>query len=152
RTAFAFVCEHMTENGRLKHSWCGGRLAHPGTLDDHACMARAALMLYQATGEAPYLAQAEAWAEKIEAHYRDRDRGGYVLSADDVKDVILRHKTVHDHATPSGNGLLVHVFAMLFHLTGKAEFRERGEMLIAAFSGELERNALAMPVLMTGQF
>jgi hypothetical protein len=74
------------------------------------------------------------------------------MSADDVNDVILRHKTVHDHATPSGNGLLVHVFAMLFHLTGKAAYRERGEALIAAFSGELERNALAMPVLMTGQF
>jgi hypothetical protein len=41
---------------------------------------------------------------------------------------------------------------MLFHLTGKAQYRERGEALIAAFSGELERNALAMPVLMTGQF
>jgi len=152
RAAFAFVCDRMTENGRLKHSWCSGRLAHPGTLDDYVCMARAALLLYQATGEAPYLAQAESWAETIEAHYRDKDRGGYFMPADDVTDVILRHKTVHDHATPSGNGLLVHDFAMLFHLTGKPVYRERGEALIAAFSGELERNALAMPVLMTGQF
>jgi hypothetical protein len=152
RAAFAFVCERMTESGRLKHSWCAGRLAHPATLDDHVCMARAALLLYQATAEVAYLAQAEAWAEAIEAHYRDQERGGYFMPADDVKDVILRHKTVHDHATPSGNGLLVHVFAMLFHLTGRAVYREHGEALIAAFSGELERNALAMPVLMTGQF
>jgi hypothetical protein len=152
RAAFAFVCERMTEDGRLKHSWCGGRLAHPATLDDHVCMARAALLLYQTTGKAAYLAQAEAWVETIEARYRDAARGGYFMSADDVKDVILRHKTVHDHATPSGNGLLVHVFAMLFHVTGKAQYRERGEALIAAFSGELERSALAMPVLMTGQF
>jgi uncharacterized protein YyaL (SSP411 family) len=152
RTAFAFVCERMTEGGRLKHSWCGGRLAHPATLDDHVCMARAALLLYQTTGEAEYLAQAEAWAETIEARYRDAARGGYFMSADDVSDVILRHKTVHDHATPSGNGLLVHVLALLFHLTGKTQYRDRAEALIGAFSGELERNALAMPVLMTGQF
>ena len=152
RAAFAFVCEHMTEAGRLKHSWCGGRLAHPATLDDHVCLARAALMLYQTTGDTAYLAKAEAWADTIEAHYRDAARGGYFMSADDVTDVILRHKTVHDHATPSGNGLLVHVFALLFHLTGKPVYRERAEALIAAFSGELERNALAMPVLMTGQF
>jgi uncharacterized protein len=152
RAAFAFVCERMTANGRLKHSWCAGRLAHPATLDDHVCLARAALLLHQTTGEAAYLARAEEWAETIEAHYRDGERGGYFMSADDVTDVILRHKTVHDHATPSGNGLLVHVFAMLFHLTGKTAYRERGEALIAAFSGELERNALAMPVLMTGQF
>jgi hypothetical protein len=142
----------MVESGRLKHSWCAGRLAHPATLDDHAALARAALLLYQATGEAPFLAQAEAWAATIEAHYRDPERGGYFMPADDVTDVILRHKTVHDHATPSGNGLLVHVLAMLYYLTGKPEYRERGEALIAAFSGELERNALAMPVLMIGQF
>jgi uncharacterized protein len=152
RAAFAFVAERMTEHGRLKHSWCAGRLAHPATLDDYVCMARAALLLYQASGEPPYLAQAEAWAEIVETHYRDGARGGYFMPADDVKDVILRHKTVHDHATPSGNGLLVHVFAMLFHLTGRQEYRARGETLIAAFSGELERNSLAMPVLMTGQF
>ncbi len=152
RAAFAFVCERMTENGRLRHSWCGGRLSHPATLDDHVCLARAALLLYQTTGEAEYLAKAEEWAETIEAHYRDAERGGYFMSADHVTDVILRHKTVHDHATPSGNGLLVHVLAMLFHLTGNAKYRERAEALIAAFSGELERNALAMPVLMTGQF
>ncbi len=152
RAAFAFVAERMSENGRSKHSFCAGRLSHPATLDDHVCKARAALLLYQSTGEAPYLDQAEAWAATIQAHYHDPARGGYFLSADDVKDVILRHKTVHDHATPSGNGLLVHVFAMLFHLTGKTVHRERAEALIAAFSGELERSALAMPVLMTGQF
>jgi hypothetical protein len=73
------------------------------------------------------------------------------MPADDVTDVILRHKTAHDHATPSGNGLLAHVLAQLFHLTGKAQHRARAEALIAAFSGDLERNALAMPVLMTGQ-
>jgi uncharacterized protein YyaL (SSP411 family) len=152
REAFAFVAEHMTEGGRLRHSWCQGRLAHPGTVDDHAAMARAAILLASATGEAAYLAQAEAWAETIEARYRDRERGGYFMSADDVTDVILRHKTAHDHATPSGNGLLLHVLAQLFHLTGKSAYRERAEALIAAFSGEFERNALAMPVLMTGQF
>jgi uncharacterized protein YyaL (SSP411 family) len=142
----------MTESGRLRHSYCAGRLAHPDTLDDYACMARAALMLFQATGNAAYRAQGEAWVEIVEKHYRDGDRGGYFMPADDVTDVILRHKTAHDHATPSGNGVLLHVFAILFHLTGKAVYRARAEALIAAFSGELERNALAMPVMMTGQF
>jgi hypothetical protein len=150
--AFGFVAERMTKNGRLRHSWCDGRLSHPATLDDYAAMARAALLLYQATADNAYLAQGEDWAGTIETHYRDSARGGYFLSADDVGDVILRHKTAHDHATPSGNGLLVHVLALLFHLTGKPVYRESAEQLIAAFSGELDRNALAMPVLMAGQF
>ncbi|MCW5771403.1 MAG: thioredoxin domain-containing protein [Rhodospirillaceae bacterium] len=151
RTAFAFVAERMTENGRLRHSWCAGTLSHPATLDDHAAMARAAITLFETTGEGAYLAQAESWVGEIELRYRDPARGGYFLSADDVTDVIVRPKTAHDHATPSGNGILLHVFARLFHLTGKDEYRRRADALIAAFSGELERNALAMPVLMTGQ-
>ncbi len=151
RRAFAFVTTRMTENGRLKHSFCAGRLAHPATLDDHAALARAAIALAEATGEAAFIAQAEAWVEIVERDYKDGARGGYFLSAADVTDVIVRPKNAHDNATPSGNGLLLQVFAKLFYLTGKAVYRARADALIVAFSGELERHALAMPVLMAGQ-
>jgi uncharacterized protein YyaL (SSP411 family) len=134
----------------LKHSFCEGRLAHPATADDYAALVRAALALFEATAEAGFLAQAEAWLAVLDRHYKD-EGGGYFLSADDVTDVILRHKHAHDHATPSGNGMLVHAFARLYYLTGKADYRARAERLIAAFSGELERNALAMPVLLAGR-
>jgi uncharacterized protein YyaL (SSP411 family) len=151
RKAFSFVVEKMSEAGRLKHSWCRGRLAHPATLDDYANMMRAALMLYEVTGERAFLAAAENWLARVDRHYIDRSRGGYFLSADDVTDVIVRHKSVHDHATPSGNGLLVHVFARFYYLTGDAEYRARAEKQGVAFSGDAERTALAMPVLLSGQ-
>ncbi len=151
RAAFAFVRDGMSANGRLKHSFCSGRLAHPATADDYASMIRAALALFEAAGDAAFLAQAEAWLAVLDRHYKDDERGGYFLSADDVTDVILRHKHVHDHATPSGNGLLVHALARLYYLTGQADYRARAERSIAAFTGELERHALAMPVLLAGQ-
>ena len=47
---FRFIADTMTENGRLKHSWCAGRLRHPATVDDYAAMARAALVLLGAGG------------------------------------------------------------------------------------------------------
>jgi uncharacterized protein YyaL (SSP411 family) len=139
RDAFAFVCSDMVDQGRLRHSWRQGRARHPALLDDYANLCRAALALHEATGDAAYLAQAEAWVATVERHYGD-PAGGYFLTADDTGDVILRPKSAADHAAPSGNGTMVEVLARLHYLTGSAAYRERAEASIAAFAGEVARN------------
>jgi uncharacterized protein YyaL (SSP411 family) len=147
-TAFAFVREHMTVDGRLRHSWRGAP-AHPATLDDYANMARAALGLFEATADAGYLELAESWIAVVEAHYRD-PVGGYFFAADDVDDVLVRQKTAFDNATPAGNAVLVGVFARLYYLIGNDAHRARAEALIAAFSGGLQRNVFSLTTLLNG--
>ena len=146
--AFAFVRSHMVENGRLRHSWRAGRLAHPATLDDYANLCRAALALYEATFDRAYVDLAAAWTAVIETHYRDTAGGGYFFTADDVGDLIVRTKTAQDQATPAGNATLIGVFARLYHLTGDETFRARAEALVAAFSGGLERGAFGLTTLL----
>jgi hypothetical protein len=146
--AFAFVRTHMIENGRLRHSWRAGRLAHPATLDDYANLCRAALALYAATFDRSYVDLAEAWTVVIENHYRDAQGGGYFFTADDVGDLIVRTKTAQDQATPAGNATLVGVFARLHHLTGDDVYRARAEALVASFSGGLERGAFGLTTLL----
>ena len=51
-------------SGRLGHSWRDGRLVLPGLASDYAAMTRAALALYEATGEADYLDHAVALAAR----------------------------------------------------------------------------------------
>jgi uncharacterized protein YyaL (SSP411 family) len=145
--AFAFVGSEMVEGGRLRHSW-RGRARHPATLDDYANLARAALLLHEATGTSAYLAQAEAWVETVERHYADPAGGGWFLSADDTGDVIVRAKTAADHAAPSGNGTMVEVLARLFYLTGEARYRERAAAAVAAFAGEVARNFFPLATLL----
>jgi uncharacterized protein len=140
RSAFAFVREQMTKDGRLLHSWREGRARHPATLDDYANMARAALMLAEATGEKSYIASAEAWVEVLDRHYWDKAAGGYFFTADDTSDVILRNKSAVDHATPAGNATMVGVLARLFYLTGKPAYRDRADALSGAFAGEIQKN------------
>ncbi|HUT50817.1 MAG TPA: thioredoxin domain-containing protein [Alphaproteobacteria bacterium] len=147
-TAFGFVRDAMTVDGRLRHSWRGAP-AHPATLDDYANMARAAVGLFEATADNGHLEQAEDWIAAVETHYRD-PAGGYFLSADDVDDVLVRQKIAHDNATPAGNAVLVGVFARLYYLTGNEAHRNRAEALIAAFSGGLERNVFSLTTLMNG--
>ena len=55
----------MTKGDRLGHSWRAGRLLYPGLASDFAQMIRAALALYEATGQGDYLDRALAWQRAL---------------------------------------------------------------------------------------
>ncbi|MBT3305428.1 MAG: thioredoxin domain-containing protein, partial [Alphaproteobacteria bacterium] len=155
-TVFRFVAGVMTldapsgdSTGRLAHTWCNGRVRHPAVVDDYANMARAALMLHGVTGNADYLARAQAWVDIADAHYWDDEGGGYFLSADDTNDVIARSKTVFDNAVPSGNGTMAEVLAWLFYLTGENRYRDRAEQLIRAVAPPDPNHMGNQPVLLS---
>ena len=145
--AFDFVASDMQPGGRLAHSWRGGRARHAATLDDHACMAHAALALHEATGADRYLAWARSWMEAVEDRYA-APGGGYFLTADDAEALIVRSKSADDNATPSGNGMAADVLARLFLITGEEVYRDRARATIAAFSGEVSRNFFALATLL----
>jgi uncharacterized protein len=145
--AFRFIRTSMMRNGRLFHAWRAGKLQHAATLDDHAHLAAAALALHEATSEAQYLDMAKQLVALLDAHFWDQQSGGYFMTADDVKDVIQRPKSAGDNATPNGNGAMVGVLARLYHLTGDDRYRDRATALVAAFSGELNRNFFPLATL-----
>jgi uncharacterized protein YyaL (SSP411 family) len=150
KAAFAFITMRMTrQDGRLFHSWCDGR-RHPGTLDDYAAMARAALALYQATGEPAYLSRAENWVELLAIHYEDKERGGYFFTPDDASDLITRIRAAFDNAAPSGNGMMLEVLASLYYLTGKSAYRDQAERQIGAFAGQALHNAVPLASFLSG--
>jgi uncharacterized protein YyaL (SSP411 family) len=147
RRAFAFVQGRMgTPDGRLRHAWRGGRASAPGLLEDHAAMARAALALFESSGEQGFLRQAILWMEAAERHFAAED-GGYYTSANDAADILVRGRSAGDDATPSGNGMMAEVQARLFHLTGEARWRDGATRTIAAFTGQT-RPLAAMPGLL----
>ena len=139
---FAFVLDNLADGDRLFHTWCAGKAAHPGVLEDYANLARAALALHQGTGDAAYLARAESLIAVLDRHFWDTDNGGYFMAADDTANLLTRSKPVHDNAVPCGNGTMVEVLARLYHLTSKAEYRARADALITALAPE-EVNSLA---------
>jgi len=147
---FVFVCKNMIKEGRFRHSWRDGKPRHTAVLDDYAHMIRAALELFEATGTAVYLDQAEAWMTTAHDHYWDQAGGGYFLSADDTTDVITRSKTIADNAVPSGNGVMTEGLARLYLLTGNEEYRTRAETLIRTFSSSQARNLVSLTTLLMG--
>jgi hypothetical protein len=139
RAAFDFIMTKLRgPDGRLLHAW---REGHPGAralLDDYASMARAALALFEASGEPGDLEAARRLATEAIDLFGD-GAGGFFLSARDAADVPgARPRQTHDGATPSGVGLLAETFVRLWHLTDEARWREAAECLIRAVSGAPE--------------
>jgi uncharacterized protein YyaL (SSP411 family) len=140
RAAFDFIMAKLRgPDGRLLHAW---REGHPGAralLDDYAAMARAALGLFEASGEPADLEAARRLASEAIDLFGDGD-GGFYLTARDAADVPgARPRQTHDGATPSGIGLLAEAFVRLWHLTDEARWGEAAEGLVRAVSGAPER-------------
>jgi len=150
RTAYDFVTTEMQRGGRLLHAWRRGRVQHAAMLDDYVNMARGALRLYEATGDDSFLAQAESWVAVLDQHYWDEADGGYFYTADDAEALIVRTKTAHDNAVPSGNGTMIAVLSDLSLLTGKPAYRDRAEAIVKSFAGEVNRNFFPLATLLNG--
>jgi uncharacterized protein YyaL (SSP411 family) len=140
RDGFAAVLRHMTDGDRLFHSWRAGRRLPMAFLDDYAQMSRAALALFQLTGDAAYLARAEAWIACCRSDFHDPVHGGFYLSAAAADGPVVRPRNAQDGPTPSANGTLAEVEAVLWHVTGDERYRTMAEEILAAFAGDARAN------------
>jgi len=147
---FDHVRSELADGDRLFHSWCAGRASHPAVLEDYANMARAAIALHQATGNAECLNIAITWVALLDQHYWDKDNGGYFMAADDTADLLTRAKSAQDNATPSGNGTMIEVLARLYHLTGDTAYRTQADALISALSATEVANLAHQPTFLSG--
>ena len=129
KRTFDFIAQNMTRGDRLGHSWRAGQLLFPGLASDFAAMIRAALALFEANGERGYLDQALTWQHALDAHYADKDTGGYYWSADDARDLLLRPHSTADDATPNPNSVAVQNLVRLAVLAGDDKWRDRADHL-----------------------
>ncbi len=147
--AFDFVRTAMAgPDGRATHALRQGKITAAGLLDDQAALARAALSLFEATGELRRLDQAKSYTRAALAWFADTD-GSFFTTAVDAADVPFgtRPRNAGDNATPSGNGLMAEVLARLYHLTGEAGWRDHAAATLRAFAGA-GRALAGMPTLL----
>jgi uncharacterized protein YyaL (SSP411 family) len=140
KRAFDFITQAMTKGDRFGHSWRAGKLLFPGLASDFAAMIRAALALYEATGERAYIKRALAWQDAFDEHYADRDTGGYFLSADDTSDLLLRPHSTSDDATPNPNAVAAQNLVRLAILAGDDKWRAKADRLMEGILSAVERN------------
>jgi len=111
-------------------------------LQDQAFMARAALDVYDVTGEDKYLQLARGLVDGMLASFGDvsgalRDRN--------IKDDPIFN--VGDHWLPSGNGVAAQVFVRLHKLTGDNKYQDVARRLLTALIGPHIDEAQSMGAL-----
>jgi uncharacterized protein len=132
--AFDFVARAMTRGDRLGHSWREGQLKFPGLASDFAAMIRAALALYEATGQQHYLDRALAWQHALDRDYTNAETGAYYLTAADAEGLVIRPAATTDEATPNHNAVAAQNLIRLAVLTGHERWREKADQLIAGIA------------------
>ena len=143
KEAYAYIIENMSQkNGRLAHSLCDGKTGTNGLLDDYAYMTRAAIKLYEETGEIGYLKDALTWANHIIKHYKTTG-GGLAQTPDYGEKLIVKICDAQDGATPSGNAIFHEALVRLFFLTNDDTYRQTCLELYRSFSAEVIKHPLA---------
>jgi uncharacterized protein YyaL (SSP411 family) len=146
--AFGFIASAMTKGDRLGHSWRAGRLLYPGLASDFACMTKAALALYEATGERPYLDQAVTWQQALDRHYANPDNNGYFLTADDAEGLVVRPAATNDDATPNPNAIAAGNLVRLAVLAGDDGWREKADRLFEGVLSAAGENLIGHAALL----
>jgi uncharacterized protein YyaL (SSP411 family) len=138
--AFDFVAQNMTKGDRLGHSWRDGQLLFPGLASDFANMIKAALALFEASGERRFLDRALSWQAALDARYADPDTGGYYLTADDAEGLVLRPHSTVDDAAPNHNAIAAQNLVRLALYTGDHKWREKADRLIENILSAVGKN------------
>jgi uncharacterized protein YyaL (SSP411 family) len=125
------VRELRRPDGRWLRSWqARGGARHLAYAADHAALVDAFTRLYEATGEARWIAEARAAADGLVGRFWDAERGGVFTTGSDGERLVARNKDLMDNATPSANSLAAVGLLRLAALTGDPGYRARAEDIL----------------------
>ena len=134
-----------SRDGRLLHRYRDGEASIPAFLDDYAFFAWGLTDLYEATGEARWLAEAKRLTQEMVRLFWDDKAGGFFFSGDQNERLIAQTKELYDGALPSGNSVAALDLVRLGQLTMDKELQGHAERLVQTFSGQANQASSAFP-------
>jgi len=106
-----------------RRAWRDGQARHRAVLEDLACLCRGLLALFQATGDATRLAQAEELGRGMLADFHDPESGLFWDTDGRDATLIRRLRTPWDGATPAANAVALECLALLHAFTQEPAWR-----------------------------
>jgi uncharacterized protein YyaL (SSP411 family) len=149
-TAFNAVSATLGDGAKLYHAALDGKRGNESFADDYANMARAALQLYEVSGDKSFLEKARSWVATLDAHHWDEGRGGYFYTADTAQPPLLRPRFYTDNPASPANATMLGVLSRLILLTGEPSYTERAPRLLRAFADEAGRSFPSMAGYLNG--
>ena len=136
-------------DGELFRTYRGGTAKGDAYQEDYAFVLRGMLKLHDATGELQYLREAIRLQGVMDRLYWDAVDGSYYF-APGSNELIVRQRSIHDSAIPSGNAEAVHSLLDLHERTGDSEYLRKAERILKRFSGQAAENPAAHHRLVLG--
>ncbi len=146
-----WISAHPTPD-TLWRTQFAGRPSIDARQSDYAYFAEALLSLHDITGNTVWLERAEELTAAMLTLFWDQASGGFFMARADASAValIVRPKDLYDASMPTGNAVAMRVLSRLFKRTGKPEYSEYADNLIAFFASALERQSGGHYYLLTG--
>ncbi|RDI70343.1 thioredoxin domain-containing protein [Halopelagius longus] len=122
--ALSFVRDHLwdPEERRLARRYKDGDVKGDGYLEDYAFLARGAFDLYQATGDAEYLAFALDLTRTLEEQFYDESAGTLYMTPAEGESLVTRPQELQDQSTPSSVGVAASLLLDLDAFAPEADF------------------------------
>ena len=146
--AFGFIAADMTRGDRLGHSWRAGRLLFPGLASDYACMVKAALALYEATGERPISTRRSPGSTRSTATTPTRTMAAISSPPTMPKAWWCARPRPMTTRRRTRTGSRPHNLVRLAVLTGDDAWREKADRLIEGVLGAAGENLIGHAALL----
>ena len=148
--AYDYVRQVSGEGDVLYHSYAEGQRGEKGYSDDYAQMARAALQLWEVTGESRFLDDAQAWTRTLNSQFWNEARGGYNYASNEAEPLIVRARMFHDQPTPSTNATMLTVLTRIALISGDSDHGGRAQAILGVFGDEINRNYMTCAEMLNG--
>jgi uncharacterized protein YyaL (SSP411 family) len=151
KAANFILTEMRDDQGRLLHSFAGGKAKLNAYLDDYAYLNEGLLALHLATGDDKWANAARRLSDLQLQMFWDEEGKGCFFTSHHHEELLARTKNPYDSVLPSGNSVSVRNLLRLASFSKQPEYRDRAREtlelfapLIQASPGGLTNMALAL--------
>lgn len=130
--AYFFIQNNLFIKGKLMHTFQSNEAKLEGNLEDYAFMIKAALSLYQNTGNNQYLEQADKLTNSVIKYFKAADNPYFTLTQNPVmfSDII----TLNDSTLPSANAIMAENLWIIGQLFENKQYNVMAENMLDGIS------------------
>ena len=125
---FTFLRENLISGAELMHTFQANKAKMDANLEDYAFMIRAALGLYQNTGNVDYLEQADELAENAIKNFETTKNPFFTYTKNPV--MFSEIISVNDNVIPSANAIMAENLWTLGHLLEKKQYSTKSKKML----------------------
>ena len=141
-----FVLDKLRdERGRLLRTYGEGKATLNAYVDDYAFFVEGLISLHRATGREEWLQIAAELTDKQIDLFWDEENGGFFFTSNDHEELIVRGKSLHDGALPSGNSVSAANLVYLAGALGRDDYRSMAQQTMASVGAVLQFSPRAVP-------